>query len=288
MITFNFDVTSIDKNRLLEELIKIKNWFGAYDPSISILFISALIIWLGYKLYEMNFFFQVKENAPTQKTKDSYNTFPEKRKSKLEHLKEGETYYFLVKLAFGKHFEDTGDPRNVYKATVIKDLSNGIMHSFKIRVDKYLNGEPPNEYLVITDDNVLYVSERAWLPENWNWEFQHYILAFDFDEFKYLISDKIKREYLFGKKNITDSITSNSVSNEINSDDFVASSDSIRIHAPSPINESFTFYRTSNNQVGIEIHHSHQNGEEINDRYFIVKSLITERLAVILNEPVVI
>jgi hypothetical protein len=270
----------------LEQIIKIIKLFESYDASIIILLLFSLLIWFCYSLIRKIIFFSFKENTQLETTEDSTGNDIIAKNQKFDILREGESCFFLISLNSGKHFEKTGDSRQIYQATVINNLSHFGFPCFRIRIDKSLFCKPLNAYAVLGDREIIYVSERQWIPDSWKWEFQHYLLEFDFDIFRQLLSDNIIKEYIFGKDLNFNTKSINSSRDKIYSDYFPDSFDSIIINLSSKINEPLTFYRTRGNQVGIEIHNSSENEEEINDQYFRVKTIILERLAVIMNEPV--
>lgn len=206
----------------------------------------------------------------------------------MDFVKVGDTYLFK-------------DGGVYYIGTVLEDFSTESMYQYRIRMEKTrekiypffrISYQKPLDAYSFVNPILLEPTElERWknAPKFWNWEFKHFQLEFDFDEFELLLSDNIKLEYIFMEeskpkqnRNWLSSFLKEQ-EKEYNSYSISSENGSIMIFTSS---HKFLFTKSKNNQINLEILNPIVHADDINELYFRTKTKILDRLAVITNKPV--
>jgi hypothetical protein len=206
----------------------------------------------------------------------------------MDFVKVGDTYLFK-------------DGGVYYIGTVLEDFSTESMYQYRIRMEQTrekiypffrISYQKPLDAYSFVNPILLEPTElEGWKndPKFWNWEFKHFQLEFDFDEFKLLLSDNLKLEYIF-KEEPKPRQKRNWLSSFLKEKDKIDSSfcfsdenSSIMVFTSS---HKFLFTRSKDNQINLEIINPTVHADDINELYFRTKTKILDRLAVITNKPV--
>jgi hypothetical protein len=245
------------------------------NNSILILFIvSSFIIWLFYILFRKNNKLIEEEHFRGDVLNKSSKTVSTSFHNEWDFIKVGETYL-------------CAEAGQIYRANILEDLSTEDYYRFKIRIEKNHFGEPPKPYCSIGLTKIdppyylvaVYNLGEFPEPSFWKWEFQNFQLEFDFDEFKLLLSDKIKREYVFAKDKDNKYVLIGFFRKETSVNVFFVSSNSFVIYISNSVNESIIFRRAKNNLITFEINALSVHVNDINERYRIVKTNIMDRVS---------